>query len=68
MSPAVAADPPIGQVVAAVALPAWYAPPADNTPVASLMLRHPGLGWMAFAFEKAEARKIGNYLVAQSMN
>ena len=32
-----------------------------------LFLRHPGLGWLMFAFPKEEATKLGSALLAQPM-
>jgi hypothetical protein len=69
LKPSVPDDAPIGKKLQAVSNPGWYAPPAESTPgQAVLILRHPGFGWLGFAFSKPEARSLGNYLIAQSMN
>jgi hypothetical protein len=67
MDPSVPLDLPIGISIDPIRDPAWYAPPAESTPgSAVLVLRHPGLGWIAFGMPKQSAFEMGYYLAAQS--
>lgn len=53
-----------GSVTAALTDPRWQMPPAVPEGHRVLSLRHPGLGWLSFAFPQHEAEAIASALVA----
>lgn len=44
--------------------PRWRTDRLEEPPVAALALRHPGLGWVSFAFPAHEARALSQSLLA----
>ena len=44
--------------------PKWFIPPPEDDPPEGrvMLVRHPGLGWLAFVFPHTEAAKIAEWL------
>ena len=59
MTPAVAAAPENGEVMAVVS-PAWVSPDGAVPGGRALAIRHPGLGWLHFIFRGDHALNLAN--------
>lgn len=53
-----------GSFTAAIPDPRWQMPPAHPEGSRALALRHPGLGWLSFAFPLREAKSIAEAFLA----
>ncbi|MEX2201640.1 MAG: hypothetical protein WD711_09620 [Dongiaceae bacterium] len=56
----------LGQIVGAVTDPRWYVEPETTTGGSLLHVRDSRFGWLHYIVPREEARKLGEYLIAQS--
>lgn len=63
----IASDPdsPVGLPIAVAPNPAYWTEPLPQGGGSFIALRHPGYGWLGFAFTLAEAAKLSNYITGQ---
>lgn len=66
MHPPVPMDPPIGAQVQVQVDPRFWTELNHMVSASTLMLRHPGLGWLAFVLPPASAEQLTEYLRHQA--
>ncbi len=66
LQPAAPKEPPLGEKVAYQGDPRYWTNVDPVTGQTLLLLRHDGLGWLAFMFPPAERDRLAGYLIDQA--
>jgi hypothetical protein len=62
MQPPIAATIPAGTALKAVLDPRFRIGPEEKSGGMTLLLRHPGIGWVGYVFPKSEMERIGQFV------